>query len=241
MIPIISVIGASHVGKTTFLEKLIAELTGRGWRVAVIKHATHGFEIDTPGKDSWRHAKAGAVAVAISSTNKLALIRQSDREVSLDDLALLVSAEADLVLTEGYRSEGRFKIEVLREGIPSSPACRLEDLFALVTDRPQPTGVPQFGLDDARGVSDLIEERILRSDNYDQAELLVDGRSIVLKPFAKNVLNRTVRAILSLLDGCEDARDVKLILQEAKGRSALGGDSPRPIVENDRIPSTFVE
>jgi len=100
MIPIISIVGKSEVGKTTLLERLIAELKGRGYRIGTIKHDTHGFEIDKPGKDSWRHARAGSDAVLISSSEKLALIKRVDRERTLDEL-LAYMGDVDLVLTEG--------------------------------------------------------------------------------------------------------------------------------------------
>ena len=77
-IPIISVVGKANAGKTTLLEKVIAELTGRGYRVATIKHNIHGFEIDQEGKDSWRLKKAGARMTVISSPQRLALIEDLD-------------------------------------------------------------------------------------------------------------------------------------------------------------------
>jgi len=73
VIPVVSIVGKSNSGKTTLLEKLIPELKRRGYRVATVKHDTHGFEIDRPGKDTWRLAQAGADAVVISSGDKLAL------------------------------------------------------------------------------------------------------------------------------------------------------------------------
>src|SRR3972149_11227924 len=112
MIPVVGVVGKSNVGKTTFLEKLIAELTRRGWRVGTIKHDAHGFDIDKPGKDSWRHAQAGSRAVAISSPEKVAVIKQVSREVTLDELASLVAGEGDIVLCEGYKRSEQPKIEV---------------------------------------------------------------------------------------------------------------------------------
>ena len=73
-IPIVSIVGKSNSGKTTLIEKLIAELAGRGWRVATIKHNRHGFDIDHEGKDSYRHKKAGAKMTVVSSPHQLALV-----------------------------------------------------------------------------------------------------------------------------------------------------------------------
>ena len=78
MIPIVSIVGKSNSGKTTLIEKLIAELTRRGWRVATIKHNRHGFEIDHEGKDSWRHKQAGAVATVVASPRRIAVIEDTE-------------------------------------------------------------------------------------------------------------------------------------------------------------------
>ena len=110
MIPIISVVGKSGVGKTTFLEKLIAELKRRGYRVAAIKHDVHGFEIDRPGKDSWRLAQAGSDSVVIASPQRLALIKRLDGEMAPGEIAALL-AEVDIILTEGYKRGDAPKIE----------------------------------------------------------------------------------------------------------------------------------
>ncbi len=158
MPPIISVVGRSDAGKTTFLEKLIPALKDRGLRVAVVKHDSHGFEMDRPGKDTWRLRQAGADAVMISSPNQMALIRSGlPRELSLDELATLVGDAVDLVLTEGYKSGDKIKIEVSRRVIADGELlCGPQELLAVVSDGPRPVAVPQFDLEDAAGVADLI-------------------------------------------------------------------------------------
>lgn len=213
MAPVISVVGKSNVGKTTFLEKLIAELTRRGRRVGTIKHDTHGFDIDKPGKDSWRHAQAGSVAVAISSAEKVAIIKQVSRELTLDELAVLVDDDLDIVLTEGYKRSDRPKIEVSRQGASTELLCSPEELLAIVTDRRHPLDVPQFDLDDAAGVASLIEERFLGRRKPESVTVVVDGRTLVLKGFASAMLDRTVRALVSLLEGGETAKEITLRLK----------------------------
>ncbi|GFP23998.1 molybdopterin-guanine dinucleotide biosynthesis adapter protein, partial [Candidatus Hakubella thermalkaliphila] len=86
MIPVFAIVGKTDSGKTTLLEKLVAELKKRGYRVGTVKHDIHGFEVDHPGKDSWRHAQAGADTVAISSPQKLALIKKVDHDLKPDEL-----------------------------------------------------------------------------------------------------------------------------------------------------------
>ena len=114
-IPILSIIGKSGCGKTTLLEKLIAELKRRGYRVATIKHHSHpGFEIDQPGKDTWRHAQAGSDHVIIAAPDKIASIRRLSRPLTLDEIAAEIR-EVDIILTEGFTR---------REACPGGGASR---------------------------------------------------------------------------------------------------------------------
>jgi molybdopterin-guanine dinucleotide biosynthesis protein B len=159
--PIVSVVGKSGSGKTTFLEKLLPELKRRGYRVATVKHDTHGFDIDHPGKDTWRHAQAGADAVVISSPRRIALIQRLDDEMSLDEIARYVQ-DVDIIITEGYKRGDKPKIEISRRARSTDLICRQEELVAIVTDQKFPLNVPHFYLDDAVGVADLLEERFLR-------------------------------------------------------------------------------
>jgi molybdopterin-guanine dinucleotide biosynthesis protein B len=156
-VPVISLVGRSGVGKTTTLERMIRELKRRGYRVGTIKHDTHGFDVDRPGKDSWRHAQAGSDIVVISGPRKLALIRQLGHEMPLDDVVKLM-ADVDIVITEGYKSGNKPKIEVTRAERGRELLCQADELIALMTDYPVDMRVPQFALDDANGVVDLLEE-----------------------------------------------------------------------------------
>lgn len=158
MLPIVSVVGRSDAGKTTFLEKLIPALKARGIRVAVVKHDRHGFEMDYPGKDTWRLREAGADVVMISSPNRVALIRSGlQQELPLDDLARLAEGAVDLVLTEGYKLGDKPKVEVSRAAVAGGELlCTREELLAVVSDRHHPVDVPHFGLEDADGVASLL-------------------------------------------------------------------------------------
>lgn len=161
-VPIISVVGRSDSGKTTLLEKLIPELKRRGYRVATVKHHFHpGFEIDQPGKDTWRHAQAGSDHVVIAAPDKVASIRRVEREPTLDEIAAGIT-DVDIILTEGYKRAGTPKIEVVRSARSREPLCTPDELIALATDVPVDLDVPQFDLEDAAGLVDLIEERFLK-------------------------------------------------------------------------------
>ena len=167
-VPVISMVGKSGVGKTTALERVIRELKRRGYRVGTVKHDTHDFEVDVPGKDSWRHAQAGSDAVAVSGPHKMALIRQVDREMSLDEVVELM-AGVDLVLTEGYKRGDKPKIEVARQERGIELLCQPEELIGIMADYPVELPVPQFALDDAAGVVDLLETLYLRGRVRDES------------------------------------------------------------------------
>lgn len=158
-VPVVSVVGNSGAGKTTFLEKLVRELKARGYRVATIKHDAHNFQMDQPGKDTYRLAEAGSDIVMISAAHKLALLEKVDEERSLDDLMAMVEDRVDIVLTEGYRRAAKAKIEVSRRAHGRELVAPPTDLLALVTDRQLDLGVAHFDLDDAPGVADLLERR----------------------------------------------------------------------------------
>ena len=161
--PILSVIGKSKSGKTTLLEKLIRELKRRGYRVATIKHHSHpGFEIDVPGKDTWRHAQAGSDEVIIAAPDRIASIRRLDRELSLDEIAAGI-ARVDIILTEGYKSAGKPALEVARAARGQELVASQDQLIAIVRDVPLPVNIPQFDLEDAAGIVDFIEARLLKS------------------------------------------------------------------------------
>ena len=164
MIPVISIVGRSDVGKTTLLEKLIRELKARGYRVATVKHDAHSFEIDRPGKDTWRHAQAGSDHVVIASPNRIAHIQRLERELTLPEIVATVT-DADIVLTEGYKRGPAPKIEVSRAEKGRELLCRREELIAIATDQRIEMDVPQFGLDDAAGLADLIARQFLATSS----------------------------------------------------------------------------
>jgi molybdopterin-guanine dinucleotide biosynthesis protein B len=164
MIPIVSIVGKSDAGKTTLIEKLISELKRRGYRVATIKHDAHRFDIDHPGKDSYRHFHAGADWTVIGSPDKIASVRRLERELTLDEIAAQISS-VDVILTEGYKREARCRIEVSRQARASELISQPEELLAVAADYPIELDVPVFDLDDAVGLVDLIEREVITAGN----------------------------------------------------------------------------
>lgn len=155
---IISFVAASsNSGKTTLIEKVVRILKKRGLRVAVVKHAPKGFDVDHRGKDSWRFREAGADAVLIVGPGEVALQKTTAAPIDGEEMARLLG-DVDIVLREGFRDAGGDRIEVFRSGVSGGqPLCVQDRSFrALVSDVPLSCGVPWYHLDDAEGVADFI-------------------------------------------------------------------------------------
>lgn len=165
--PVISIVAKSGTGKTTLLEKLIAELKRRGRRVGALKHDAHRFDIDREGKDSWRLTQAGADTMLISSPAKLAMVKMNPggHEARPADTVDTYFSDVDIVLTEGFKKNGFPKIEVHRKARSQALICRGAEndptLLAIASDDQFDIDVPLFDINDCRGLCDLIEERYL--------------------------------------------------------------------------------
>ena len=151
-VKVVGFCGPSGVGKTTLVEQVIAGLKAQGHRVSVIKHAHKRFDIDRPGKDSFRHREAGASEVLVASSQRLALLREYDIEGLPSVHQLLAElSPVDWVLIEGFKHAGLPKIEVWRAALGQAPLYP-DDPFvtAIATDQPgalpQPTTRPVFDL-----------------------------------------------------------------------------------------------
>ena len=163
--PILCFVGRSNSGKTTLIERLIPELVSVGYRIATIKHAGHGFNLDTEGKDSWRHKRAGASTVIVTSKGSLAMFTDVDEEVRVEELRdRYVREGSDLIIAEGWKSEGYPKVVVVRDYV-GEVAVSPEGLLALVSNKPLdpvPEGVPVLDPDDIAGLTAVIVKRFPR-------------------------------------------------------------------------------
>jgi molybdopterin-guanine dinucleotide biosynthesis protein B len=167
---VLGIAGFSGSGKTTLIERIIPLLVRAGLRVSLIKHAHHEFDVDQPGKDSYRHRHAGCTEVLVSSARRWALMHElrDAAEPSLGE-QLKHLAPCDLVLVEGYKKEPIPKIEVHRRdaGLPLlHPADT--NVIAVATDEPLDTALPQLPLDD----SDSIVQFIVHWARFDRARLV---------------------------------------------------------------------
>ncbi len=162
--PIFCVVGKSDSGKTTLIEKLIAELKKKNYRVATIKHDAHSFEVDHPGKDSWRHREAGADAVIVNSPQRLFLTKIIDESLTPAQIRDEYYMDYDLVVAEGYKRSEEMKIEIHRSERSNELICNPETdrLIAVASDSKWDLPVPVFHIDDAPALAAHIEKELLR-------------------------------------------------------------------------------
>jgi molybdopterin-guanine dinucleotide biosynthesis protein B len=167
--PIVSIVGKSESGKTMLMEQLIAEFKKRGYKIAALKHCHGGMEIDHPGKDSWRYNQAGSDAVGISSPDKLAFIKNLDRELTIQEIVSIIGPDYDLILVEGFKRSRLPKIEVHREELGSDLLCSPGELLAIVSDGSLDTSTadshkaPTFRLGDTVAIADFVEKNFVRA------------------------------------------------------------------------------
>ncbi len=152
------VVGWKNAGKTGLMERLVREITGRGFTVSTVKHAHHSFDVDQEGKDSYRHRVAGATEVLLASRHRFALMHElrHEQEPSLEDL-LARLAPVDLVLIEGYKRDAHPKVEAHRT-VTGNPLIAPDDptIRAVASDEPLDLDRPVFDLDDTVRIADFI-------------------------------------------------------------------------------------
>ncbi len=168
--------GFSGAGKTTLVEGVIAALRARGLRVSVVKHAHHSFEIDQPGKDTWRHREAGAYEVVAASSQRMALVRTFDEPQALTAHHLIRALHpgVDWVLVEGFKESNLLKLEVWRPDT-DKPARYPDDAFvvAIATDAPdrmpEPTLRPVLDLNSPEVIASWLVENGARFEYVPEA------------------------------------------------------------------------
>lgn len=155
---IYGVVGWKNAGKTGLMERLVAEITGRGISVSTVKHAHHAFDVDHEGKDSYRHRTAGANEVVLASRKRVAIMQEmrGAQEPGLEALLARLSP-VDLVLIEGYKRDAHPKVEAFRAET-GNPLIGQDDatVRAVASDTPLAFDRPVFDLDDTKAVADFI-------------------------------------------------------------------------------------
>ncbi len=147
---LVSFVGRSNSGKTTLLTKLIPLFKQLGFSVGMIKNTHHDVEFDKPGKDSWKYAQSGSDRILVSSGKKIAIFSQSDEKTTLYQLAERWFSDVDLVISEGFKNEDCFKIEVIRAANQKTPLFDNPkyQIDGIVSDINLKTSLPSFGFGD---------------------------------------------------------------------------------------------
>ena len=210
MPPIVSIVGKSKSGKTTLIEKLLGELKSRGYKVATIKHTSQKLTFDEPGKDSWRHIRAGSETAIISSPDELVLIKPVTEEPSLEEIAHLAGEGYDLILTEGFSEGNAPKIEVHRQ---KAPLAATRKLFAIVSDEPVKTKTRQFSPSDIKGLADLLERGFI-TPQRERLSLYVNNTPISLSSFPREIIGNILLALASSLKGVKEIKSLEIFLKK---------------------------
>ena len=212
MPPVVSIVGKSKSGKTTFLEKLIRELKSRGYRVATIKHTHHSVSLDQPHKDSWRHVRAGSEVTVVSSLSEITMIKPVAAEPTVSEVAQLLGEDYDIILTEGFSRADAPKIEVHRKEV-GPPLRSAKKRMAIVTDEPLETKTRQFSLEDIKGVVDLLEEGFIKPQE-ERLSIYVNNTFVPLITFPKQIISNVLLAIASSLKGVGEVKSLEIFLRK---------------------------
>ena len=192
MPPVILFIGKAKSGKTTLLEKVIAELTDRGYNSATIKHTFHNIEPDIHGKDTWRHIDAGCKMTTLVANNNIILIKPIKEQANVDDVIKLYGEDNDIIFIEGFKHSDFPKIEVHRKAI-GPILINIKNIVAYASDEVIDTPLQQFNINDSKGIADFIEKSYLQSSSVHSSVYIND--KLVSEGISDSVCNR----ILSLL------------------------------------------
>ena len=211
--PVISFIARPNHGKTTVIEKLLSQLIDRGFKIGTIKHHVHHFEMDKPGKDTWRHKQAGSHTVALSSPTGVGIIHDLAHDSSIEELVAQYFNGMDLVITEGYKSGPMPKVEVFRKEVSSSPLDNRDSTWiAFVTDTQLESSLPEFSCEDISGLASFLIETFISGTAQKKTQLLVDGSVIPLNNFVESFLRQAVIGMVTSLKGCEKPRKLTLTI-----------------------------
>jgi molybdopterin-guanine dinucleotide biosynthesis adapter protein len=215
---VVALVGRPDCGKTTLLEQLIPELVRLGYRVGTIKHHVHRFEMDRPGKDTWRHKQAGARVVALSSPTGLGVIREVERDSPVEELVARYFADMDLVITEGYKSSRLPKIEVYRRAAHPEPLPADDTWVAVVSDTRISETLPHFALAEVKELAAFLVNRFITPPPENAISLLVNGEPVPLNQFAGNFLRQAVSGMVASLKNCGHAGEITIHIRNDQDR-----------------------
>ena len=198
---VICVVGNSGAGKTTLIERLLRELSGRNYRVAAVKHCPRGFDLDVAGKDSWRFTQAGASGVFLTSPGRVGLIEDIEPVPGLKGIAERYFPSFDIVLGEGFSEEKEVaKIVILRKGISHYIQSPQDDVLAVVSDFEIKADKPVFKPDDVSGIADFIEQLLVGESGAESSvTLIINEKPVPLNAFVQSVIKKVIMGIVDTL------------------------------------------
>jgi len=209
MLPVIAIVGYSKSGKTTLVEKLVRDLTDRGYRIATIKDSHRQPVFDTRDKDSWRHIQAGSILTALCTNNQVVCIHPQ-QQITIDRIMPLMGNDFDLVIAEGFKEDEVPKIEVHRCGRPLLKGVKR--LVAIATEEPLERKVRQFDINDVRSIADLLERGYI-SPNRERIALYINTQPVILKAFPRDMIKGVVTNMLSSLKGVSAIKNIQLLIK----------------------------
>jgi len=180
--------------------------------VATIKHTPRGAAFDQPGKDSWRHLQAGSGVTAISTPDKMVLVKPGAPGASFDEAIRLFGEDYDIILTEGFKRGNAPKIEVHRRE-SGTPLSNIKKLIAIATDEPLETKTRQFSLEDIKGLADLLENGFIKPQG-ERLSLYVNNKPIPLSAFPQKIISNVLVAMVSSLKAVGEVKSLEVSLRK---------------------------
>ena len=212
MFNIVAIVGLKKAGKTTLISKIVNQLSSWNYRIGVLKHDIHGFQMDYPNTDTYIIRNSGAVEVAISNQDMFAYIRKNEKELDIDEIAMEYFKDIDLLILEGYKTSSYPKIEVVKD----EPILSEKDnVIAYVSDKKINTSLPVFHKEEIERISLFLKERFLeKSKEEREVELYVNNKKIPIKSFVSKTLINTIKGLISSLKYCEEPKNILIRIKE---------------------------
>jgi len=211
---VIAFVGASDTGKTTLILKLLPKFKRDGFKVAVVKHCPHGFELNREGKDSWKFTQAGADGVVLTAPNQLAIIRTPMDKPILDAIEGWF-ADFDRVLMEGFgKVEGIKKINLLRKGVSEKITVPYDELLCVVADFEVKAVCPSFFFDDVEDLYRFIVSKMNETHRGTKLSLIVNHKDVKLNKFVQDIIGNVILGMVkSLKLETKDVRDIRIVFE----------------------------
>ena len=209
--------GISDSGKTRLIQKLVGELKNREYKVSVIKHCAHGFDLEEQGKDTAQFVEAGSDFVCMYSPDGMAVFHQKKADLDVRKISREFLQCSDFILVEGDRSDKTLKkIEVLRRGVSEEISCPPEELIAVISDFNVGKDIPVFHPEEIEKISDFIENQPHEKEPL--LQLNINGISVPMNPFVQKIFTNSLQGMISSLEGIPEDPECITLSMLRKGK-----------------------